>query len=104
MGTSALTPTTDVMESLTVVIDQMREAVPPDLQGCATMRVSFNVSPMGAVCRRPGSVMVILTVRMAVTSITPVPRAPAPPPCSVATMETVYFAAGSVMGTMTAGT
>lgn len=73
-------------------------------QGCATMRVSSSVSQMGAVSRPPGSVMVIQTVRMAVTNTTPAHLAPAPPHSSAVTMEIVYYAAGFVMGTTTAGT
>lgn len=104
MATSASTPTTDVTESLTVMIDQMSEAVLQGPQGCATMRVSFSASQMGAVYRRPGNVMVTRTARMAVTSITPAPLVPALPHCFAATTETVCSAAGSVMGTMTAET
>lgn len=103
-ATSVSTHTTDVMECTTAMIAQTREAVLQGPPGCATMRVSFSVSLMAAVFRRHGSVMVTLTVRTVVTSTTPVPRAPVPPHSSAATMETVCYAAGFVMGTMTAET
>ena len=77
---------------------------PQGPQGCATMRLSSSVSQTGAVSPLPGSVMVIQTVRIAVTNTTPVPLAPAPPHSSAATMGTVCYAAGFVMGTMTAET
>lgn len=72
-------------------------------QGCATMRVNSSVSQMGAASHPSGSVTVIQTVRMAVTNTTLAHLAPAPPHSSAVTMETVYYAAGFVMVTMTAG-
>lgn len=73
-------------------------------QGCATMRLSSSVSQTGAVSPLPGSVMVIQTVRMAVTNTMPAHLAPAPPHSSAVTMGTVCYAAGFVMGTTTVGT
>lgn len=58
---------------------------------------------MGAASHPPGSVTVIQTVRMAVTNTTLAHLALAPPHSSAVTMETVYYAAGFVMVTMTAG-
>lgn len=102
--TSASTPITDVTESLIAAIDQMSKAVLPGLQGCATMRVSFSASRMGAAFRLHGSVMVIQTARMAATNTTLVRHAPVLPHSSAVIMETVCYAVGFVMGTMTAGT
>lgn len=87
---------------LSVVFSNLPQLLGP--QGCATMRVSFSVSQMGAVSRLPGSVMVIQTVKMAATNTLPAHLAPAPPHSIAVTMETVCYAAGFVMGTTTAGT
>lgn len=102
--TSVSTPTTDVMESLIAAIAQMSKTVLPDLQACATMRVSFSASQMGAAFHLPGSVMVIQTARMAAMNTMLAHLAPAPPHSSAVIMETACCAAGFVMGTMTAGT
>lgn len=104
MVTSVSTPTTAVMESLIAVIAQMSKAVLPGSQGCAIMRVSSSVSQTGVVSLLPGNVMVIQTVRMAATNTTPARLTPAPPHSSAVIMETVCYAVGFVMGTMTAGT
>lgn len=77
---------------------------PPGLQVCATMKVSSSASQTAAVSHLPGSVMVIQTVRTAAMNTTPAHLAPALPHSSGATTETVCYAVGFVMGTMTAGT
>lgn len=77
---------------------------PLDLQGCATMRVNFSASPMGAVFRLCGSAMAIQTARMAAMNTTPARLVPALPHSSAAIMEIVCYAVGFVTETTTAGT
>lgn len=76
----------------------------PGPQGCATMRLSFSASQMGAVYHLHGNVMVTQTARMAVMNTTRARLAPALPHSSAVIMETACCAAGFVMETTIAGT